>query len=223
MLRIFLDIETLPEDRSKLARFPKLCDCDEEEFMRLALSGDHGRLLTIGIIIERNGKIIQSGCLGRDRQTMLFHLEERRTLMGFWKLLKGFNPSRDLIVTFNGISFDLPFLYKRSYVNRVKPSVELSFARYRRQPIFDVMMEWNKWDFRAKFISLDDLAKILGLESSKTEDMDGGRVYDRFCEGAHQAIALYCMADVHLTRRIYYRLVNPEEPDLETESPVENS
>jgi 3'-5' exonuclease len=215
MLRIFLDIETLPEDRGKLANYPKLCNCNEEEFRRLALSGDHGQVLSVGVIVEYDGKVIQSGCLGRDRQTMLFHLEERRTLLGFWKLLKSFNPRRDLIVTFNGLSFDLPFLYKRSYANRVKPSVELSFARYRSQPIYDVLMEWNKWDYRARFVSLDELAKILGLESSKTEEIDGGQVYDRFCEGAHELIAAYCMADVHLTRRIYYRLVQPEGPEPE--------
>jgi hypothetical protein len=46
------------------------------------------------------------------------------------------------------------------------PSVELSFARYRSQPIFDTMHQWNKWSPR-KYVSLDRLAKILGLESSK--------------------------------------------------------
>jgi DNA polymerase elongation subunit (family B) len=166
-------------------------------------------VLAIGIIIERQDQIISSGVLGRERQSLLFHLDERRTLRAFWKLLREFRPDRDVIVGHNIISFDLPFLYKRSVINRVSPSVELCFARYRSRPLFDVMCEWNKWDMR-KFISLDALARILGLESSKQGGIDGAHVYDRFCEGCHQEIADYCMRDVRLTREIYYRMIAPE-------------
>jgi hypothetical protein len=213
-IKVFLDAETLPPSRDDLVRFPKLSNCDEEEFRRLALIGDYGRVLAIGVIIERDGEVTRCGCLGLDRESMLFHLEERRTLSGFWKLLAAFNPSRDLIVGHNIISFDLPFIYKRSVINRVGPSVMLNFARYRSHPLFDTMHEWNKWDMR-KFISLDELAGILGLESSKNGGMDGSSVYDRFCAGDHTDIAAYCMADVRLTRQIYYRMIRPEGPDPE--------
>lgn len=207
--RFFVDIETLPPREEDLVRYPKVCGCDEEQFRRLALSGDYGRVLAIGIIVERGEEIIHCGVLGRERQTMLFHLDEGRTLRAFWKLLRGFNPGRDLIVTHNGISFDLPFIYKRSVINHVKPTVELCFARYRSQPLFDTMCEWNKWDLR-KFISLDELAHILGLESSKADGMDGAHVYDRFREGCHGEIADYCLRDVKLTRDIYYRMTSPD-------------
>lgn len=210
--RVFLDIETLPPRREDLANFPKVCDCDEEQFRKLALTGDYGRVLAVGIIIERGGETLHCGVLGRERQSMLFHLDEGRTLRAFWKLLKGFDPRRDLIVTHNGISFDLPFLYKRSIIHRVRPTVELCFARYRSQPLFDTMCEWNKWDVR-KFISLDELARILGLESSKGNGIDGAHVYDRFCEGCHEEIAEYCLRDVKLTREIYYRMTSPDGPE----------
>jgi 3'-5' exonuclease len=206
VMRVFLDIETLPPDKTFLARFPKICHSTEEEFRQLALTADYGRVLTIGLIIERDGQITHEGCLGRDRQTMRFHLEEGRTLRGFWQLLKKFNPGRDLIITHNGISFDLPFLYKRSVINRVRPTVTLNFARYRSQPLFDTMHEWNKWDMR-KLISLDDLARILGLESSKNGGIDGSKVYDHFCAGCHAEIADYCMRDVRLVRQIYHRMM----------------
>jgi DNA polymerase elongation subunit (family B) len=209
---VFTDIETLPPDKNDLARFPKVCECSEEQFRKLALTGDYGRVLTIGVIVERDGEVVHEGCLGRDRVSRTFHLDEKRTLRGFWQLLKAFNPSRDLIVTHNGISFDLPFLYKRSVIHRVKPTVMLSFARYRSQPLFDTMHEWNKWDMK-KFISLDELAGILSLASSKKDGMDGAHVYDRFCEGCHEQIADYCMADVRLTRSIYYRMVQPDGPE----------
>jgi 3'-5' exonuclease len=210
--RVFVDIETLPPDKSTpVASLPEeVAACSDEEYRRLALDGDFGRILTIGIIVEHDDQVIHRGLLGRERQTMMFHLDEARTLRCFWKLLKGFNVSRDLVVGHNVFDFDLPFLYKRSVIQRVRPSVELPFSRYRSHPIFDTMHQWNKWSPR-KFISLDRLAKVLGLESSKGQGIEGRLVYDRFWEGCHQEIADYCMRDVELVREIYYRMSFADE------------
>lgn len=207
MRRIFLDIETLPPDKASpsIGVCEETGTCSEEEFRRLALDGDFGRVLTIGVIAERDGEVTHRGLLGRERQTRRFHLDEARTLRGFWKLLEGFNARRDLVVGHNLFDFDLPFLYKRSVVHRVRPTVELPFARYRSQPIFDTMHQWNKWSPR-KYVSLDRLARVLGLKSSKGQGIDGQLVYDRFCEGCHQEIADYCMRDVELVRQIYFRM-----------------
>ena len=49
--RVFVDIETLPPREEDLAKFPKVCGCDEEQFRKLALTGDYGRVLAIGIIV----------------------------------------------------------------------------------------------------------------------------------------------------------------------------
>jgi predicted PolB exonuclease-like 3'-5' exonuclease len=141
---------------------------------------------------------------------MLFHLDEGRTLRAFWKLLRNFNPRRDLLIGHNIFDFDLLFLYKRSVIHRVRPSVELSFARYRSQPIFDTMYEWEKWRWGRRHASLDELARVLNLPSSKQE-MDGARVYEEFCAGHHERIACYCMKDVELTRQVYYRLTFMDE------------
>lgn len=210
-----MDIETLPPDKSGTVAGvqEEIGSYSDEEFRRLALDGEFGRVLTIGLIVEHDGQVIHRGLLGRERQTMMFHLDEARTLRAFWKLLKGFNLRRDLIVGHNLFDFDLPFIYKRSVIQRVCPTVELPFTRYRSQPIFDTMHQWNKWSPR-KYVSLDRLAKVLGHESSKGQGIDGGRVYDKFCEGCHQEIADYCMRDVDLVRAIYNRMVFPESNDL---------
>ena len=207
MMRVFLDIETLPPDQNATAAISSLESRSDEEFRDLALSGDWGRVLTIGVVVEKDGVELHRGLLGRERQTMMFHLDEARTLRAFWKLLKGFNTKRDLVVGHNIFDFDLLFLYKRSIIQRVRPSVSLSFTRYRSQPIFDTMHEWEKWRWSRKHISLDELAGILGLESSKQDGMDGSKVYDKFCAGCHGEIAEYCMRDVELTRQVYYRMI----------------
>jgi Predicted 3'-5' exonuclease related to the exonuclease domain of PolB len=198
MRRIFLDIETLP---------PELCEhgceapCMDEEFRKLALKAERGRLLCIGLIVEEGGQILHRGILGRDRRTMSFHMDERRTLHGLWRLFESFDIRRDLVIGFNCFDFDLAFLYKRSTICRVRPAVVLSFARYRSAPIFDVMKEWERWSWNR--ISLHDLALSLNLKSSKDDGICGANVYDNFCAGRHEEIADYCMRDVELTKRIY--------------------
>ena len=209
VMRVFLDIETLPPDRKASAVISSSEPCADEEFRSLALNGDWGRVLTIGVILEKDGQELHRGLLGRERQTMMFHVDEARTLRAFWKLLKGFNTKRDLIVGHNVLEFDLLFLYKRSIIQRVKPSVNLCFARYRSQPIFDTMHEWEKWKWSRKYASLDELARVLGLETSK-QGIDGSQVYDKFCAGCHDEIARYCMRDVELVRQVYYRMVFDE-------------
>lgn len=68
----------------------------------------------------------------------------------------------------------------------------------------------DKWSPR-KFVSLDRLAKVLGLESSKGQGISGSLVYDRFRAGCHQEIADYCLRDVELVRRAYYRMSFADE------------
>jgi len=105
--RVFVDIETLPPDKSDggCPMREELAACSDEEFRRLALDGDYGRVLTIGLIMEHDSQVIHRGLLGRERQTMMFHLDETRTLRGFWKLLRGFNPRRDIMVGHNLFDF----------------------------------------------------------------------------------------------------------------------
>jgi predicted 3'-5' exonuclease similar to PolB exonuclease domain len=203
MLRIYLDIETIPPDRDDPSVGERIAKINEEDYRRLALNEDYGRILCIGLIIEQENRITQRGVLGRDKNTGKLHLNETRTLRAFWKLLKNFNPRRDLLIGFNLLDFDLHFICTRSVIKRVKPSYNICFARFRSSPVYDVMWEFTHWRHR---FSLDELANILGLESSKRNGIDGGAVYDLFISGRHQEIADYNMRDVEVTRAIYRRL-----------------
>ena len=201
---VFLDLECIPPDKNDPVHQEKLASCTEEEYRGLALRGEYAQILCIGLIVEdTDGRIIHRGVLGRDRETMKFHLDEARTLRAFWRLLRNFNPRSDLLVGFNILDYDLVVLKQRSIRHQIRPTCCIPFARYRAQPVFDVMWEFAAWRHR---ISLDELARAMGMTSSKQNGVDGSKVYDLFLEGRHQEIADYCLADVELTRLLFRKI-----------------
>ncbi len=182
----------------------------EEAFRRLALRAEYGRLLAIGTIVEKDGEgKNREGVFGYDKQKQIFRMDEKKMLGGFWQFVeKEFRADRDLIIGHNVMDFDLPFIYKRSHINNVNPTIKLSFARYRNQPIYDTMREWAMWNLRETPVSLVHLAKLLELNLDKTEGLDGSRVYDEYLAGNHARIAEYCLQDVRIVQAIYHRLTN---------------
>jgi hypothetical protein len=92
--KVYLDAETLPPDESDPLPNWESGSGTDEEFRQLALNPQYGRLLCIGLIIERDGEIVTRGVLGRDRATGRFHLDEARILRAFWKLVRDFNDQR---------------------------------------------------------------------------------------------------------------------------------
>jgi hypothetical protein len=220
---IFVDIETLPAVKTAspasvaptsapitnhLTPLPTLID---DAYLKTALNGDFGRILCIGFVDESARDEISRSVLGWDADLKKFHCDERRTLSEFWQRMKTFRPNVDRIVGHNIFDFDLKFILKRSIIHGVRPTVGLSFARYRNQPIFDTMCEWERWSYGPK-ASLDTLAKALGLESSKQEGINGSQIYNLYQAGEHQAIHDYCLRDVELTRAIYKRMVFEDCP-----------
>lgn len=203
---VTIDIETLPARERALngASAPRT-EQPVEDHLNTALNGDYGRILCIGYIDEALAGRLKSGVLGWDGSRERFSDDERSILVQFWDLLKEFRPQRDRLVGHNIFDFDLKFIFKRSVIHGVRPSVGLSFVRYRNQPLFDTMLEWERWSFNAR-ISLDRLARVLNLPSSKEQGIDGSRVYELYLAGEHRAIHDYCLRDVALTRRIYKRM-----------------
>ena len=152
-----------------------------------SLSGNWGRILCIGLAFD-------------DQPAQIIHGEEKIILEKFWDLVK----NSKLFVGHNALDFDLPFIWKRSVMHNVRPSVALTFERYQTSPIFDTMRIWDQWGTPST--GLDQLARILGLESSK-QGIDGSQIHDFFLANRLDEIYDYCKRDVELTRKVYYRLV----------------
>ncbi len=207
---LFIDIETLPALNLSASGSPSVEPASiDENHLKTALNGDFGRLLCIGFIDESSRGEIERGVIGWDARQGAFHGDERIILTEFWRRMRTFRPHIDRIVGHNIYDFDLKFILKRSIIHGARPTVELSFARYRNQPIFDTMYEWERWSYGSK-VSLETLGKALGFESSKRNGVDGSQIYSLFEAGEHRAIHDYCLKDVELTRAIYKRMVFEE-------------
>jgi len=201
--KIVLDIETLPASGKDVAMIKEFYEemktkkkerksgplIDFETFLRnTSFQGEFGRIFCIGYALN-------------DEPTESLDGDEKEVLRGFWDIAKDCS----LFIGHNIMDFDLRFIYKRSIIQGVQPSRNLSFARYRSEPIFDTMREWEKWG--AQGVSLHKLSLALGISSPKEEGIDGSKVYDYFLAGKGDEIIEYCKRDVEATREVYKRMV----------------
>jgi len=203
MKKLFLDIETLPAPGEKMELIKSFWEDSRKKngsklikgmndfdifFRNTSFQGEFGRICCIGYAVDNN----QTDCLVGD---------EKEMLEKFWQLAK----DADLFIGHNVMDFDLRFIYKRSVILNVRPTRDLSFARYRNNPIFDTLCEWEKWG--SKGCSLHKLSIALGIASPKEEGIDGSKVYDYFLAGKIDEIAEYCKRDVDATRKVYKRMI----------------
>lgn len=173
----------------KVADGKKVYSKFEDYLAATSFDGAFGRIVCIGYAIDDKPAEVISGT-------------EKEILTKFWRVAKDVT----LFIGFNCMDFDLRFIYQRSIVSGVKPTKELNFARYRSDPIFDIMWEWRKW-VRDPSVSLDDLAKALGISSSKGGEIEGKNVAKAYEQGRLKEICAYCAKDVEVTREIYKRMV----------------
>ena len=205
---VTVDIETRPADFCDLpVEGSKARLTPEEAHLRTALAGEFGQLVCIGYIDEQAGRVRSQGVLGFDEGTGRLVDDERAMLVDFWEMMRGFEPSVDVLVGHNIAGFDLPFILKRSIVRGVRPTVTIRAPRYRTVPVADTMLMWSGWAL-GQMTSLSTLARAFGLPDPKGNGVDGGSVYELWQDATrHREIADYCMGDVLTTRAVYGRIV----------------
>jgi len=131
-------------------------------------------------------------------------------LAEFWKHIARFQR----FVTFNGRSFDGPFLMLRSAALGLKVSRNLVGYRYALKPHTDLLEAITFFGASRKW-NLDFTCKAFGVESPKEQGMDGFSVGPYYRSGRLREIALYCRRDVEATAGLFRRLEKTLLPVLE--------
>jgi len=168
----------------------------DEAVAKTGLDGTYGSIAVIGFAFG-------------DEPPQTLVADERceyYVLMAFMEMMHERCTARERVIFcgHNIHGFDLPFMFKRCVVNKVRPSPWLPFGQraYSAQ-IADTMLMWD--DNRERRISLKNLCAVLGVTSSKG-DIDGSNVAAAWDDGRWEDVADYCADDVIATRECYKRI-----------------
>jgi DNA polymerase elongation subunit (family B) len=210
---IAFDIETIP-NVDKILSLPepevlignikdtfkienKIKQSKEKQIERMALNPFYGRICSFAIWGEmvREVRVM-------DKISNANEIEIIRDALGYLQTSSINYPS---IVTFNGMEFDFPFLFKRAWILDIEipngcPSVKYFTKRYSDVPHCDLAKELCGWS-SGKYISLDEAAGVkFGEEKVK---IDVTQFTQMILDGKQNEIGIYNLKDAELTYRLY--------------------
>ncbi len=131
--------------------------------------------------------------------------DEGELLHDFWELARRY----DHVVTFNGRSFDVPFLYLRSAILAVEITRRdwLGY-RFQTEPHCDLAEQLSFYnvsgrDGAARRFNFDFYCKAFGIDSPKSHGVTGSDVASLVAESRFREIAEYCLRDVRATVELH--------------------
>lgn len=199
---LVIDIETVGQDPEIIPERAR------EILLDVPTDEDRTRVLDALGLDPCTGRII---CIGvhwieLDRSRVYCQPDERELLANFWSDIGQIRPQR--YVTFNGKSFDFPYINIRSAIAGVPVprDVFLDVRRFSTDRHFDVREVLTNND-RYRKGTLEFFCEIFGVPSPKN-GISGRNVGEYFKAGKLDDIARYCLADCRATGELYMRLRN---------------
>ena len=171
--------------------------------MRAGIYSEFGKIIAIGI-----GKYYEPspGVMGIKTRCFSGH-DEKSVLHDFKNLLEKTDQTNLKLCAHNGKEFDFPYLCRRMLVNAVSIPDVLNHSGKKpwEVPYLDTMEMWKFGDHK-HYTSLDLLAAIFDIPTSKTE-LDGSMVnHVYYHEKDLEKIAHYCVGDVVALAQLYLKL-----------------
>lgn len=204
----FDSYESLPERFKKLWE-TKYSYTDAKEpvedfyFNKAGIFAEFGKVIVISVgfyFLKENNKI------GLRVKTLFG--EEKDILLEFKALLTEKVKNKNVILcAHNGKEFDFPYLSRRFIANGIQlPKwLDLSGKKPWEIPHLDTLELWKFGD-RKNYTSLELLAAVFDLPTSKT-DLHGSDVNKVFYQNKDvERIAKYCAKDVALTAKIFLKM-----------------
>ena len=222
---LFIDIETvgieadyptLEKKNPKLAelfsnyeswfkkRFPEDADVTLDQLFqtRTALVPEFARIVTVCLgIVDQSGKFKTTIFSDENERSLLIEL--RKTLFRCGEL--GY-----FLCGHNVKNFDIPMMAKRMIINNILPPK--IFPTYDTKPwevkAIDTRDVWQYGQY-ASISTLDLMCGVMGVESSKSDEMDGSRVHEVFYKEKNiDKINTYCEKDVKVLYEVVKKLQN---------------
>lgn len=224
---LFLDIETVSEkesyglvderlkpfwDKKSTGIYSNLNKTSEElYFEKSAIYAEFGKIIVIGL-----GFFYLQGSDLKLKVKSIYGHDEKLLLEDFKSILVNSSSKGQLVLcAHNGKEFDFPYLSRRMLINRIVLPTVLDVATKKPWEVnhLDTMEMWKFGD-KKNFTSLDLLATLFNIPTSK-DLMDGSMVNTVYYqEGNLQKIADYCKKDVITLAQLYLALNCIELVDL---------
>ncbi len=218
---LFLDIETGSGSESYESLDPRLKphwdrkagflknpeELTQKEFYfdRAGIFAEFGKILTIAV-----GFMVRNPDNSWNLRIKAFASDqEHELLLQFKELVGKFDAQQLRLCAHNGREFDFPYICRRMLIQDISLP-EVMQTRDKKPwelPFIDTMDLWKFGD-RKNFTSLDLLATLFNIETSK-DDIDGSmvnQVYYR--EDGLDRIAEYCKKDIAVTAQLYLKLMS---------------
>lgn len=215
MNRVVFDIETLgyplesfdAESQTYLLKFADSDEKIEEVKKNLNLHALTAQVLCIALYNpdSKQGKVFfqsdkKEEYFSSDSTCRFVPGTEEEILHNFWEVISKY----DQFITFNGRSFDCPFLMLRSAMLKVPVTRNLVPYRYDSKIHCDLLEQLTFYQATRRF-SLDFYCKQFGIKSPKANGITGLDMRMLVDEKRYSEIAEYCYGDVLATTDLFHR------------------
>lgn len=215
MSSVIFDIETLALplenfDDVQIEYLLKFADTEEKreaELQKMSLHALTAQIIAIAMLNPDTmaGKVFYQSdksehSTSDDDKIEYLSGDETFVIRNFWENVERY----DRFVTFNGRSFDCPFILLRSAILGITPTRNLMPYRYDASQHCDLLDQLTFYGAIRKF-NLDFYCKSFSIKSPKSEGITGLDLAPLFKEGRFHEIAKYCLGDVVATATLYKR------------------
>ena len=217
MPKLIFDIETVGvefdslDEKSKetLLRFAETDEDIEAVKNGLGFSPLTGQIVAIGILNPETDKgavyfnsqeknSSESDTITEKDAQYVFCSSEKEILKNFWDVASHY----DQFVTFNGRTFDCPYVLVRSAILKVKPTKNLMPNRYYDNHI-DLLDRLTFFGAVRRKGNLHMWCQAFGIASPKSKGVTGDDVARLFKDKKSLDIAKYCFDDLKATEALY--------------------
>ncbi|MDO8664340.1 MAG: ribonuclease H-like domain-containing protein [Candidatus Liptonbacteria bacterium] len=230
--KLVLDIETVGENfdsldkatQESLTRWIKKESENEAEYEEalnelkngLGFSALTAEIVAIGVLdCDRDESVVYFQAPDeklsefKEENTTFKQCSEKEMLEKFWEGAKKYN----YFITFNGRTFDIPFMMVRSAVHGIKPTKDLMRGRYLSQQSFDavhvdLLDQLTFYGAVRKKGNLHLWTRAFGITSPKVSGVTGDDVGKLFKEKKYAEIARYNAGDLRATKELHEKWEN---------------
>lgn len=211
---LVLDIETKPKPLTELKALglippPKLGNVKDPEKIKEKLAAHEEESMETAALDATRSEVCAFGVATNKIQSpVTFNDVERQLITSIWEECRKVINLQGRIIGFNITGFDLPYLFRRSWILGIDPPQSLRRGRYWHDCVVDLMDVWSLGN-REDRISLDRVCKACGLPGKNGSGKDFWKLLDTDPDKAMD----YLRNDVDQTVKLAQKLGVIDESD----------